>query len=64
MVVYQAIKQEKVYTQGRLKLTHINFVILNIRLVKMQKHLFLGSYKHKNWTQLYCLFSNKKTYYI
>ena len=29
MGVYQAIRQEKVYTQGLLKLTHINFVILN-----------------------------------
>ena len=29
MSVYQAMKQEKVYTQGQWKLTHINFVILN-----------------------------------
>ena len=29
MGVYQAIKQEKLYTQGQLKLTHINFVILH-----------------------------------
>ena len=26
--LYQATKQEKVYTQGQLKLTHIKFVIL------------------------------------
>ena len=64
MGVYQAIRQEKVYTQGQLKLTCINFVILNIRFVKTQKHLFLDSYKHKIWTQLYWLFSYKKTYYI
>ena len=29
MGVYQAIRQEKVSTQGQLKLTHIDFVILN-----------------------------------
>ena len=32
MVVYiatQAIKKEKVYTQGQLKLIHINFFIVN-----------------------------------
>ena len=29
MGVYQTIRQEKVYTQEQLKLTHINFVILN-----------------------------------
>ena len=44
--VNQAIKQEKVYTQGPLKLTHIKFVILN-SYVKFifkiyQKHLFLA----------------------
>ena len=34
MGVYQAIRQEKVYKQGQLKLTHINFVILTIGFVK------------------------------
>ena len=29
MRVYIGIKQEKVYTQGQLKLTHINLAILN-----------------------------------
>ena len=46
MGVYQAIRQEKVYTQGQLKLTHINFVILNsyesYKFKICQKHLFLG----------------------
>ena len=41
--VYQATRQEKVYTQGQLILTRINFVILNIKFAKIQKHLFLGS---------------------
>ena len=53
-VLARAIKQENVYTQGQLKLTHINFVILNsyvtvtyFRFIK--KHLFLDSKKQKNW---------------
>ena len=45
--VYQAIRQEKVYTQGRLKLTHINFAVLNTYvkvkyLIFYQKQLFSG----------------------
>ena len=45
--VYQAIRQEKVYTQGRLKLIHINFVVLNSYvkvkyLIFYQKQLFSG----------------------
>ena len=34
MDAYQAIWQEKVYTEGQSKLTHINFVILNNKLCK------------------------------
>ena len=47
MGVYQAVKQKTVYTQGQLKLTHINFVIVTsyVKVVFKiyEKHLFLGS---------------------
>ena len=50
----QAMKQEKVHMQGELKLTHMNFVILNsfvkiIHLRFLKKPLYLGSIKQKNW---------------
>ena len=50
----QAMKQEKVHMQGELKLTHMNFVILNsfvkiIHLRFLKKTLYLGSIKQKNW---------------
>ena len=53
-VYIQAIKQEQVYAQGRLKLTHISFVILNsyvkiIYLKLIKNNLFLGNKKQKNW---------------
>ena len=49
----QAIKQEKVYTQGQLKLTYINFVILNSHVTVTyifkiyQKQVFLHSHTEK-----------------
>ena len=67
MGVYQAIKEEKAYPQGQLKLTHTSFAILNsyvkvIYLLKVyQKHLFLGGSKHKMWKQLCGFFQTKVT---
>ena len=59
----QAIKQQKVYPEGQLKLSHINFVILNSHIRVMfkihQKHVF-NALKQKNWKSLYWLFSCKK----
>ena len=68
-VSHQAIKQEKIYTEGQLKLTHINFVILNsyvkVTYLRFTKKtlIFRWLKKHKISKKLYWLFSNKKTYY-
>ena len=52
-ISYRLFKQENVSTQRQLKLTHINFVILNsyvtvtyIRFIKI--HLFAGGKKNQN----------------
>ena len=46
----QAIKQEKVYTQGQLKLTHINFTILKryITVLSFLKNNYFYVVKQKN----------------
>ena len=68
--VYQAIRQEKVCTQGQLKLTHINFAILNKELCKSylskicQKHLFLGSKKQNLETAVLAFFKQENLLYI
>ena len=45
------MKQQKVYTQGQLKLTHINFVILNshvtVLYLRMIKNAYIYGVKQK-----------------
>ena len=43
-VYIQAIKQEKVYTQGQLKLTDINFVILTSHLGAIYFRIIKNTY--------------------
>ena len=61
----QAIKQEKVYTQGQLKLTHINFSILNshvtVIFLRFIKNTYFYVVKQTNRKQLHWLFLSKKT---
>ena len=63
----QAIKQEKIYTQGQLKLTHINFVILNsyVRVIYLRfikKHLFLGGKTEKSKIGVLAFFKRENCY--
>ena len=61
----QAIKQEKIYKQGQLKLPHINFAILNshvtIIYLRFIKSIYFYVVKQKNRKQQYWLFSCRKT---
>ena len=60
-----AIKQEKIYAKGQLKLIHIVFAILNshIRVIYLRfvRNTYFYVAKQKNWKFLYWLFSSKKT---
>ena len=59
-----AIIQEKVYTEGQLKLTHINFVILNsyVKVIYLTfvKNTFLGGWKHKIWMNCFCCMVDRR----
>ena len=61
----QAIKQEKVHIWGQLKLTYINFAILNSHVIVLYLRFIKNTYfyvvKQINWRELYWLFSSKKT---
>ena len=56
----------KVYRQGQLKLTHTNFVTLNMRFVKIQKHLLIfRQLKTKNLdTAVLTFFKQENLLYI
>ena len=62
-----AIKQGKVFTHWKLKLTHINFAILNscviIKHLRFIKNNYFYVVKQKNWKKLYWLLFKEENLY-